>query len=189
MQQQVSHQVEEVLAHIKSLNFYLIIFLSIIIIFINVLHIYGLVAYSQSTSVQKEIIEEQEQQQDIISTLFNNSVTQMLMSTFIIAIVGVLITKLRNFKKKLDMIEVLTKAQVKFKKQADEREENFEEKLIQYQKDFSKQIGDLYSKIDKYSEHMDEKMIALDDKIETVKDEATKTLIDYLRSNSLGRKR
>lgn len=111
------------------------------------------------------------------------------MSTFIITIIGVLITKLRNFKKKLDMIEVLTKAQVKFKKQADEREKNFEEKFIQSQKDFSKQIGSLCSKIDKYSEHMDDKIIALDNKIDNVKDEATKTLIDYLRSNSLGRKR
>ena len=111
------------------------------------------------------------------------------MSTFIIAIVGVLITKLRNFKKKLDMIEVLTKAQVKFKKQADEREKNFENRFIKSQEDFTKQVGDLCKKIDKYSEHMDDKIIALDNKIETVKDETTKTLIDYLRSNSLGRKR
>lgn len=181
---------EEVLAHIKGLNFYLIILLSFII-FINILHIYGLIAYSQSSSnistVSKQIIEQQ--QEDIFSTLFNNSVTQMLMSTFIIAIVGLLITKLRNFKKKLDMIEVLTKAQVKFKKQADEREKKFEDRFIQSQKDFSKQIGDLCSRIDKYSEHIDDKIIALDNKIENVKDEATQTLIDYLRSNSLGRKR
>lgn len=185
---------EEILHQIKSLNLYLILFLSIIV-FINILHIYDLVTYAQQSDLVPENTtnfsrkEQQQQQEDIFSILFNNSVTQMLMSTFIIAIVGLLITKLRNFKKKLDMIEVLTKAQVKFKKLADEREKNFEERFIQSQKDFSKQIGDLCSRIDKYSEHIDDKIISLDNKIENVKDEATQTLIDYLRSNSLSRKR
>lgn len=111
------------------------------------------------------------------------------MSTFIIAIVGVLITKLRNFKKKLDMIEVLTKAQVKFKKQADEREKNFEEKFIKSQIDFKNQIGDLCKKLDEHSDKVDAKIDGLDKKIDDVKNEATNALIDYLRQNNTGSRR
>lgn len=128
----------------------------------------------------------QQQQQDFLSILFNNSLAQMLMSTGIIAVIGVLITKLRNLKKKLDMIEVLTKAQVKFKKLADEREANFEERFIKSQEDFTQQIKDLCTKLDQQSRQTDAKIINLSEKISEVKDEATNALIQFLKENSLG---
>ncbi len=106
----------------------------------------------------------------------------MLLSTFIIAIVGVLITKLRNFKKKLDMIEILTKSQVKMKQQAEEREKKFEQRFIQSNDAVAKQIGDLCEKIDRKTEQ-------LEDKIDHVESNATAALIKYLSENSVDRKR
>ena len=114
--------------------------------------------------------------------IFDNSLTSMLLSTFIIAIVGVLITKLRNFKKKLDMIEILTKSQVKMKQQAEEREKKFETRFIESNAAVTKQISDLCEK-------MDEKTEQLENKINDVKEDATKALIKYLSENSVDRKR
>ena len=95
----------------------------------------------------------------------------MLLSTFIIAIVGVLITKLKNFRKKLDMIEVLTKALIKFQKQAEEREAKFNKILEKHTAETEKRIDEL------------------EKEIEDVKNDATKALIQYLRENSFDRKR
>lgn len=106
----------------------------------------------------------------------------MLLSTFIIAIVGVLISKLRNFKKKLDMIEILTKSQVKMKQQAEEREKRFEDRFIKSNDSVSKQIGDLCEKMDRKTEQLEEK-------IDDVERKATAALIKYLSENSLNRKR
>ena len=106
----------------------------------------------------------------------------MLLSTFIIAIVGVLITKLRNFKKKLDMIEILTKSQVKMKQQAEQREAKFETRFIESNRQVSEQIG-------KLCEKMDGKTKELEDKIDNVERNATNALIKYLSENSVDRKR
>ena len=115
---------------------------------------------------------------DIVAILFSNSLIQMLMSTFIIAIVGVLITKLRNFKKKLDMVDILTKAYAKFKKLSDERELKFEERLCKVENDRDSEIKELHKRIDELSRE-----------IEKVRDESTRALIDYLKANSVDRKR
>ena len=114
--------------------------------------------------------------------VFDNSLTSMLLSTFIIAIVGVLITKLRGFKRKLDMIEILTKSQVKMKQQAEEREKRFEDKFIKSNDAVAKEIGDLCEKMDRKTEQ-------LEDKIENVERNATAALIRYLSENSFDRKR
>ena len=135
----------------------------------------------------------------------------MVVSTLTITAIGVLITKLRNLKKKLDMIEVLTKAQVKFKNLSDKREANFEERFITSQDRFTKQIVDLCTKIDiqtaelekkldsktetlskkidEHSAYTDAKITNLSEKLAEVKDEATNALIQYLRENSISRKR
>lgn len=91
----------------------------------------------------------------------------MLLSTTIIAVVGVLITKLRNFNKKMAMVDIHTNALVKFKKLAEEREAKMDQRLYE----FEKQIDEL------------------DKKIDGVKDDSTKALIDYLRKNSFDRER
>jgi len=121
-------------------------------------------------------------QKDLVNTIFDNSLTSMLLSTFIIAIVGVLISKLRNFKKKLDMIEILTKSQVKMKQQAEEREKRFEDRFIKSNDSVSKQIGDLCEKMDRKTEQLEEN-------IDDVERKATAALIKYLSENSLNRKR
>lgn len=117
----------------------------------------------------------------------------MLLSTFIIAIIGVLINKLRTFKKKLDMIEILTKSHVKMKQQGDEREKRFEKRYIESQNKVSEQISQLCTKLDKKTEELETKMDKqseeLNEKIDTVKDDATKALIDYLKQNTVSRKR
>lgn len=104
----------------------------------------------------------------------------MLLSTFIIAIVGVLIRKLRDFKKKMDMIEVLTSSLVKMKRDSENREvimvnkeKEFENRLIKSQDEVKQEIANLCSK-------MDIKTTQLEKKIEDVKDESTKALIKYL---------
>lgn len=168
------HQQQEVInQEIKRINLFLILSLSILI-FINILHLYSFVAYSETTTVTGNgtlATQHVENQQDIVSILFSNSVTQMLLSTFIIAIVGVLITKLKNFRKKLDMIEVLTKALIKFQKQAEEREAKFNKILEKHTAETEKRIDEL------------------EKEIEDVKNDATKALIQYLRENSFDRKR
>jgi len=172
------HQQQEVInQEIKRINLFLILSLSILI-FINILHLYSFVAYSEEPVTTTTVTgngtlatQHVENQQDIVSILFSNSVTQMLLSTFIIAIVGVLITKLKNFRKKLDMIEVLTKALIKFQKQAEEREAKFNKILEKHTAETEKRIDEL------------------EKEIEHVKNEATKALIQYLRENSFDRKR
>jgi len=121
-------------------------------------------------------------QKDLVDAIFDNSLTSMLLSTFIIAIVGLLISKLRGFKKKLDMIEILTKSQVKMKQQAEEREKRFEDKFIKSNDAVAKEIGDLCEKMDKKTEQLEEK-------IEDVERNATAALIKYLSENSVDRKR
>lgn len=101
-----------------------------------------------------------EKQKDILDLLFDNSITSMLLSTAVIAVVGVLITKLKGLKKKLDMIEILIKSVTKMKRQADEREARIESKLTE-----------------------------LNNKIDNVKNEATTALIKYLSDSSFDRKR
>lgn len=93
----------------------------------------------------------------------------MLLSTFVIAIIGVLINKLRNFKKKLEMVEILTKALTKMKKQADEREAKLATELNIMRKD-----------IDDHKDEVRDNMDETNKKIDRVKDEATKALIDFL---------
>lgn len=154
------------------------------------------ISFSQAVTVDnntEQTIPEPPPPQDIFSYLFNNSLTSMLLSTFIIAIIGVLINKLRIFKKKLDMIEILTKSHVKMKQQAEEREKKFEKRFIDTQTEIGKQIGNLCTKLDTKSDelekNLDNKTRELEKKIGEVKDEATSALIQYLRENSLGRKR
>ncbi len=104
----------------------------------------------------------------------------MLLSTFIIAIVGVLIRKLRDFKKKMDMIEILTRSLVKMKKDSEAREvrmdgkeKQFEERFIKSQDEVKKEIANLCTK-------MDLKTAQLEEKIDDVKNESTQVLIKYL---------
>ena len=112
-----------------------------------------------------------EKQKDLLSYLFDNSITSMLLSTFVIAIVGVLITKLRSFKKKLDMIEILTRAQVKMKKQAEDRETRIELKF-----------KELDGKIER-------NWIEMDKKIDDVDKHAMDILLKYMSESSFDRKR
>lgn len=152
---------------------------------------------------EQEERQEEQRQGDIISLLFNNSVTSMLLSTFIIGIIGALIAKLRTFKKKLDMIELLTKSHIKLKQQAEAREKKFEERFIQSQEEVSKSIGGLCTKLDQKSQELEKKLDEqsevletkidtktgeLEKKIQIVKDESTKALIEFLKENSSGRK-
>ena len=167
---------------IKRVNFYLLSLFTFLIIF-NVFSF----AYSQqqSTNVSAPTTYTQqkiEERKDIVEYVFDNSVTTMLLSTFIIAIIGTLISKMRNLKKKLDMIEILTKSQVKMKQMADDREKNFERRFIESNNAVAKQIGDLCEKMDRKTEQ-------LEDKIDDVERNATASLIKYLSENSLNRKR
>lgn len=130
-----------------------------------------------TTTTTNEVREQVEESNDFVAYVFDNSVTSMLLSTFIIAAMGVLITKLRNFKKKLDMIEILTKSHVRLKQLADEREKKLEQRFIQSQKEVKDQIDTLCKKMDVKTEE-------LENKIDEVKDEATQALIDYLRGDS-----
>ena len=125
-----------------------------------------------------------ENNNDIVAYIFDNSVTSMLLSTFIIGIVGVLITKLRNLKKKLDMIEILTKSHVKLKQLADEREKKLERRFIESQKEVKDSQEEVKKQISNLCQQLESKSKDLEQKIEEVKDEATKALIDYLRENS-----
>jgi uncharacterized protein YqhQ len=159
--QDLVHSLE---VQIKRVNLYLISLLIFLVIF-N----FSSFIYSQTQEqVQEQEQDQQEQQQqfnqeekkDILSYLFENSITSMLLSTFVIAIIGVLVAKLRGFKKKLDMIEILTKAMIKMKKQSEDRETRLEKRLKE-----------------------------LDDKIDNVEREATAALIRYLSDSSFDRKR
>jgi hypothetical protein len=170
---------------IKRINLYLLSLFIFLIIF-NV----STFAYSQSQNLTNP---EPMKQKDLVDSIFDNSLTSMLLSTFIIAIVGVLITKLRNFKKKLDMIEILTKSQVKMKQQAEEREKRFEDKFIRSNDAVAKQIGDLCDKMDKKTEQIEfniaRKTEQLEFKIDNVERNATSTLLRYFSENSVDRKR
>ena len=84
----------------------------------------------------------------------------MLLSTAVIAVVGVLITKLKGLKRKLDMIEILIKSVTKLKKQSDERDARIETRLRE-----------------------------LESKIDNIQRETNNTLIRYLSDNSFDRKR
>jgi len=172
-------QRKDLVGQLRRINFYLLSLLVFLIAF-NLFSVYTV--YSQSNDSSGNIKEKVEQNQDIISYLFSNSVTSMILSTFIIAIVGTLIAKLRNFKKKLDMIEILTKSQVKMKQQAEQRDKKFEERFIKSNDAVTKQINDLCEKMDRKTEQ-------LEDKIDDVEKNATATLIKYLSENSVDRKR
>jgi len=175
----VVDQQQKVLAgQLRRINLYLLSLLVFLIVF-NLFSVYTVYSQSNDSSNIKEKVE---QNQDIISYLFSNSVTSMILSTFIIAIVGTLIAKLRNFKKKLDMIEILTKSQVKMKQQAEQRDKKFEERFIKSNDAVTKQISDLCDKMDRKTEQ-------LEDKIENVERNATAALIKYLSENAFDRKR
>lgn len=104
----------------------------------------------------------------------------MLLSTFIIAIVGVLIRKLRDFKKKMDMIEVLTSSLVKMKRDSENREVRLESKEKEFENRFIKSQDEVKQQIANLCTQMDIKINQLEKKIEDVKDESTKALIKYL---------
>jgi amino acid permease len=174
----VDQQRKALVDQLRRINFYLLSLLVFLIVF-NLFSVYTVYSQSNDSTTVKEKVE---QNQDIISYLFSNSVTSMILSTFIIAIVGTLIAKLRNFKKKLDMIEILTKSQVKMKQQAEQREKMFEDRFIKSNDAVSKQINDLCEKMDKKTEQ-------LEDKIDSVERNATATLIKYLSENAFDRKR
>ena len=104
----------------------------------------------------------------------------MLLSTFIIAIVGVLIRKLRDFKKKMDMIEVLTSSLVKMKRDSENREVRMENKEKEFENRFIKSQDEVKQQITNLCTQMDVKTEQLENKIEDVKNESTKALIKYL---------
>ncbi len=159
---------------IKRINLYLLSLFIFLIIFNVVTFAYSQQSQNVSAPVQPM------KQKDLVDAIFDNSLTSMLLSTFIIAIVGLLISKLRGFKKKLDMIEILTKSQVKMKQQAEEREKRFEEKFIKSNEMVAKQISDLYDKMDRKTEQ-------LEFKIENVERNATSTLLRYFSDNNADR--
>ena len=163
---------------IKRINFYLLSLFVFLIIF----NVFSL-AYSQSANYTvNNLPPKLEERKEIIEYVFDNSVTTMLLSTFIIAIIGTLISKMRNLKKKLDMIEILTKSQVKMKQMEDNRAKDFDRRFIESNAAVTKQISDLCDKIDRKTEQ-------LEDKIDDVERNATASLIKYLSDNSLNRKR
>lgn len=179
---------------VKRINIYLLS-LFVFLIFFNVYSFSIHITYSQNeedppVGTDTEITDSktpvrdkvEEKKQNVLDYIFDNSVTTMLLSTFIIAIIGTLISKMRNLKKKLDMIEILTKSQIKMKQQAAEKDKVFEERFIQSQKLVSEQI-------DKLCQKMDRKTEELQDKIDNVERTATSTLIKYLSENSFDRKR
>jgi len=174
-------QRKDLVGQLRRINFYLLSLLVFLIAF-NLFSVYTVYSQSNDSSSGSGIKEKVEQNQDIISYLFSNSVTSMILSTFIIAIVGTLIAKLRNFKKKLDMIEILTKSQVKMKQQAEQRDKKFEERFIKSNDAVTKQINDLCEKMDRKTEQ-------LEDKIDEVEKNATAALIKYLSDNAVDRKR
>lgn len=163
---------------IKRINLYLTSLFILLIIF----NIFSFnIIYSQQQQQEQEQ-ENNDPSDTIVNYISDKSVITMLISTFIIAIIGTLITKMRHLKKKLDMIEILTKSQVKMKQQATEKDKVFEERFIQSQKLVSEQIDKLCEKMDRKSEELEEK-------IDNVERTATATLIKYLSENSFDRKR
>ena len=157
---------------IKRINLYLLSLFIFLIIF-NVFS-FGYSIQSNNTSSapqQQEQQQEEKDEKDIVQYVFDNSLTTMLLSTFIIAIIGTLIAKMKNLKKKLDMIEILTKAQVKMKRQADEDRNKMAEQI----KEDRKEIDDVLQELRR--------------QIDNVEKETTAALIKYLSENSLNRKR
>ena len=172
---------------LRRINFYLLslfIFLIVFNIFsFSINNIYPQNDSPSSTETDTPIRDKvEEKRQNVVDYIFDNSVTTMLLSTFIIAIIGTLISKMRNLKKKLDMIEILTKSQIKMKQQAVEKDKVFEERFIQSQKLVSEQINKLCEKMDRKSEELEEK-------IDNVEKTATATLIKYLSDNAFDRRR
>ena len=155
---------------IKRINLYLLSLFIFLIIFNAFSFGYSI---QSNVSAPSESPQEQEEkdEKDIVQYVFDNSLTTMLLSTFIIAIIGTLIAKMKNLKKKLDMIEILTKAQVKMKRQADEDRN----KLAQQMKEDRKEMDDMFEELRR--------------QIDNVEKEATAALIKYLTENSLNRKR
>ena len=151
--------INQLIDQAKRINLYLVSLFIFLIIF-NVVSF----SYSQqqhNATIPVSTVEQSiEKQKDILDLLFDNSITSMLLSTAVIAVVGVLITKLKGLKKKLDMIEILIKAVSKMKKQSDDRDIKLEMKLKE-----------------------------LENKIESVQREATDVWIRYLSDNSFDRKR
>lgn len=137
---------------------------------------------SSSTSIDKEQVqdddgaEKDQAPKDIITQIFNSQITTMILSTFIIAIVGVVINKFRSFKKRFDMVEIVVKAQAKMKKQADEREQKLEERLLK----FEARYGKFEEKYDRKLGEIHARINDTDNKIDNVKDEATSSLINFL---------
>lgn len=154
--------------HLKTINFFLILLL-----LFNAAQIYNnLAVYSQNATT----VPAPEPPKDFITYIFENSLTSMLLSTFIIGIVGVLINKLRVFKKKLDMIEILTKSQIQLKRQAEKREQDFEERFVKSQTEVRDEITKLCQKVDIKSQELERR-------IDNVKEDATNVLIKYLSEN------
>lgn len=67
------------------------------------------------------------------------------------------------------MVEVIVKVQAKMKKQADEREAELEDRMTKFEERYGAKIETIYERIDE-----------TDKKVDRVKDEATKALIDFL---------
>lgn len=159
---------------IKRINIYLLSLFIFLIIFniFSFANIYSQNNNSSGTEIETAIRDKvEEKQQNIADYIFDNSVTTMLLSTFIIAIIGTLITKLRNLKKKLDMIEILTKSQIKMKQQA-----------LEKQKEVSELINRLSDKIDTKYENLEQK-------IDNVEKESINLLLRFMSENSIDRKR
>lgn len=169
--------------------------LIIFLFFILSIQIFNITVYSQEII---DNIEEKEKQQDILTILSNSSITNILITTFTIPIIGLLIAKLKGFHKKLEMIEVLTKVMVKMKTQNTEREKRFEERFIKTQEDFTKQVKGLCEKFDTNTKQINEKLDnntrqinhnvekkheELEGKIKEVESKATNVLIEYLSGN------
>ena len=91
------------------------------------------------------------------------------------------------------MIEILTKSQIKMKQQAAAKDQEFEERFVNSQKQVAEQIRGFCEKMDKKSEDLedmiDTKTEVLERKIEDVERNATNTLIKYLSESAFDRKR
>lgn len=133
----------------------------------------NIISFSQAvTSNTSEIIESEQQAEvptDLISQIFNSQITTMMLSTLIIAVVGIVINKFRKFKKTFDMVEILVKSQVKMKNHINERDQKIEERLNKFEEKYKIKIEDIWEGIDETNQ-----------KVDRVKDEATKALIDFL---------
>src|ERR1044072_2279613 len=62
---------EEIVHQIKRINIFLVLSLSLLI-FVNVLHFYSFVAYSEPVTNDDNEVQEKKNNDDIISTIFSN---------------------------------------------------------------------------------------------------------------------